>query len=85
MKNLLAGRQEAARRLAVTLDPGASVVAALAAIEECGFEIESVEVGEEEDARRLDVVLETAADASLGELLDGLGALSGVRSASLAE
>jgi putative Mg2+ transporter-C (MgtC) family protein len=85
VKNMLAGKQEAARRLAVTLEPGASVVSALAAIEESGFEMDSVEVGEEEDARRLDVVVKTSADASLGGLLDDLGTLRGVRSASFAE
>ena len=85
VKNLLAGKQATARRLAVTLAADTSVVAALAAIEESGFQMESVEVGEEEDARRLDVVITTSADAELGTLLDGLGALEGVRSASLAE
>lgn len=85
VKTLLAGKQDAARRLAVTLEPGSSVVAALATIEEAGFALDSVEVGEEEDARRLDVVITTAAEASLGELLDGLGSLEGVRSASVAE
>jgi putative Mg2+ transporter-C (MgtC) family protein len=84
-KNLLAGRQASSHRLAVTLAPGASVVAALGAIEGSGFDLGSVEVGEEEDARRLDVVLSTPADADLGGLLDGLGAVDGVRSASYAE
>ena len=46
---------------------------------------ESLEIGEEEDARRLDVVITTAADASLGGLLDGLAELEGVRSATVAE
>jgi putative Mg2+ transporter-C (MgtC) family protein len=85
VKNLLAGRQAASRRLAVTLAPGASVVAVLGAIEDSGFDLESVQVGEEEDARRLDVVLSTPAGAELGGLLDGLGALEGVRTASYAE
>jgi putative Mg2+ transporter-C (MgtC) family protein len=85
VKRALAGRQEATRRLAVSLDPGASIVAALGAIEENGFEMDSVEVGEDEEARRLDVVLKTSADTSLGGLLDDLGGLDGVRSASVAE
>jgi putative Mg2+ transporter-C (MgtC) family protein len=84
-KNLLAGRQAASHRLAVTLAPGGSVVAALGAIEQSGFDLESVEIGEEEDARRLDVVLTTPAGADLSGLLDGLGAVEGVRSASYAE
>jgi len=45
----------------------------------------SVEVGEEEDARRLDVVITTPADTNLGDLLDGLVELEGVRSATVAE
>ena len=84
MKNLLAGKAEESRRLAVTLDPSTSIVAALAAIEESGYAMESLEIGEE-DARRLDVVITTAAEASLGELLDRLVELEGVRSATLAE
>jgi putative Mg2+ transporter-C (MgtC) family protein len=85
VKNLLAGRRATARRLAVALAPDASVVSALAAIEESGFDLESIEVAEEEDARRLDVVLSTQADADLGELLDSVAGLEGVRSASYAE
>jgi putative Mg2+ transporter-C (MgtC) family protein len=85
VKNLLAGKAEESRRLAVTLDPSTSIVAALAAIEESGYVTESLEIGEEEDARRLDVVITAAADASLGDLLDGLAELEGVRSATVAE
>lgn len=85
VKQLLKGKADEARRLAVSLAPGTSIVAALAAIEESGYSMESIEVGEEDDARRLDVVITTAAEASLGELLDNLGALEGVRSAAVAE
>ncbi|MHB1243156.1 MAG: MgtC/SapB family protein [Gaiellaceae bacterium] len=85
VKQLLKGKADEARRLAVSLAPDASVVSALAAIEESGYSMESIEVGEEDDARRLDVVIKTAAGASLGELLDNLGALEGVRSAAVAE
>ena len=85
VKQLLKGKADEARRLAVSLAPGTSIVAALAAIEESGYSMESIEVGEEDDARRLDVVIKTAAEASLGELLDNLGALEGVRSAAVAE
>jgi putative Mg2+ transporter-C (MgtC) family protein len=85
VKQLLKGKADEARRLAVSLAPEASVVSALAAIEESGYSMESIEVGEEDDVRRLDVVIKTAADASLGELLDNLGALEGVRSAAVAE
>jgi len=85
VKQLLKGKADEARRLAVSLAPGTSIVAALAAIEESGYSMESIEVGEEDDVRRLDVVIKTAAEASLGELLDNLGALEGVRSAAVAE
>jgi len=85
VKQLLKGKADEARRLAVSLAPGTSIVAALAAIEESGYSMESIEVGEEDDLRRLDVVIKTAAEASLGELLDNLGALEGVRSAAVAE
>jgi uncharacterized membrane protein YhiD involved in acid resistance len=85
VKDALEGRRTDAKRLAVMLAPGTSLVSALAAIEESGYEMASLEVAEEEDVRRLDVVLETAADAELGALLDGLGSLEGVRSASLSE
>ena len=84
-KRLLAGKAEESRRLAVSLEPSASVVAALGTIEESGYAIESVEVGEEEDARRLDVVITTSADTQLGDLLDGLASLEGVRTATVAE
>lgn len=85
VKRLLAGKKEESRRLAVRLAPDASVVSALAAVEESGFSMESAEVSEEEDERRLDVVLKTTADTSLGELLDTVAALEGVRSATVAE
>ena len=84
-KRLLAGKAEESRRLAVSLEPSASVVSALGTIEESGYAIESVEVGEEEDARRLDVVITTSADTQLGDLLDGLASLEGVRTATVAE
>jgi putative Mg2+ transporter-C (MgtC) family protein len=85
VKRMLAGKADESRRLGVTLAPETSVVAALAAIDDAGFAIESVEVGEEEDVRRLDVVVKTAADANLGVLLDAIGELEGVRSTSVAE
>jgi putative Mg2+ transporter-C (MgtC) family protein len=85
VKRLLKGKTEESRRLAVSLAPDTSVVAALAAIEESEFKIESVEVGEEDDARRLDVVVVASADATLGPLLDNIGALDGTRSAAISE
>ena len=85
VKRLLEGKSDESRRLGVTLAKDASVASALATIEESGFAMESVEVGEEEDLRRLDVVIKTAAEASVGILLDDLGALEGVRSATVSE
>ncbi len=85
VKRALAGKADETRRLAVALEPDVSLVSALAVIEEGGFRMESVEIGEEDDARRLDVVIKTSVDATVGELLDGVGALEGVRSASVAE
>ena len=85
VKKALAGKAEESRRLSVTLAPETSIVSALAAIEESGYAIESLEIGEEEEARRLDVVIKTSAEAQLGELLDGLAVLEGVRSATVAE
>jgi putative Mg2+ transporter-C (MgtC) family protein len=85
VKNLLKGKTDETRRLAVALAKDTSVVAALAAIEESAFRIQSVEVEEEDEQRRLDVVITTPAEANVGELLDGLGALEGVRSAVVSE
>jgi len=85
VKNVIEAKRTDAKRLAVTLAPGTSLVSALAAIEESGYTLDSVEVAEDDEARRLDVVIETAAEADLGSLLDGLGALEGVRAARLAE
>jgi putative Mg2+ transporter-C (MgtC) family protein len=85
LKRALSGRRATAKRLAVTLDPQASVVSALGAVEGSGYAIESVEVREEEERRLLDVVVDIPADASLGPLLDELGRIDGVRSAALAD
>ena len=85
LKRVIQGKADEQRRLAATLEPQASVVPVLAAIEERGFAIDSVDVGEEEDARRVDVVITTSADANLGGLLDDVVGLEGVRSAIVAE
>ena len=85
VKRLLAGKADEAKRLSITLEPRTSVVAALAAIEEAGYPMESVEVREQEDARRLDVVLGGSAEASLADVLDAVSALQGVRAARVAE
>jgi putative Mg2+ transporter-C (MgtC) family protein len=85
LKRVIQGKADEQRRLAATLEPQGSVVPVLAAIEEHGFAIDSVDVGEEEDARRVDVVVTASADASLGSLLDDVVGLEGVRSATVAE
>ena len=58
--------------------PRASMVSALAAVEESGYEMESVEVAEEDEVRRLDMVVKRRG-RPLGRLLDGLAAIEGVR------
>ena len=85
LKRVIKGKADEPRRLAVVLESGASVVPVLAAIEENGFELGSVEVEESDDHRSVDVVITTAADASLGGLLDDVGLLQGVRTAGVAE
>lgn len=85
VKRLLAGKADEAKRLSIRLAPEGSVVSALATIEESGFAMESAQVSEEEEERRLDIVLKTSADASLAELLDNVSTLEGVRSAAVAE
>lgn len=85
VKRLIKGKADEPRRLAITLDSGASVVPVLAAIEENGFALDSLEVGEEDEVRRVDAVITTAADADLGGLLDDVGGLEGVRTARVAE
>lgn len=85
VKRLIQGKADEPRRLAVTLDAGGSVVPVLAAIEENGFQLDSLEVGEEDEVRRVDAVITTAAEADLGGLVDDIGALDGVRSAAIAE
>jgi putative Mg2+ transporter-C (MgtC) family protein len=85
VKDLLAGKRASTKRLAVTLEPSSSIVATLAAVEEGGYAIESVEVGEEDEARRVDVVVEIPADVRLGPLLDRVATLEGVRTVTAAE
>jgi putative Mg2+ transporter-C (MgtC) family protein len=85
VKRVLDGRRAGARRLAVTLEPRASIVETLAAVEDGGYDIESVQVAEEDEARRLDVVVGIPADARLGPLLDRVASLEGVRSVAAAE
>ena len=84
-KRALAGRRRQQSRLGVTLEPQGSVAPVLAAVEESGYSLESLDVGEEEDGRRLDVVVEAPADAPLARLLDTVTGLDGVRSAAWVE
>ena len=85
VKRGLAGRRATAKRLAVTLEPRGTIVDALGAVEQGGYTIESVEVAEEEDARRLEVVVEVPAGVRLGPLLDRVATMPGVRSVSAAD
>jgi putative Mg2+ transporter-C (MgtC) family protein len=85
VKRLLAGKQDATRRLRVTLESGGSVVGVLTAIEAEEFNMESVEVREEEDVRQVDVVIGTSAETSVGALLERVAAAPGVRRADVAK
>jgi putative Mg2+ transporter-C (MgtC) family protein len=76
-------RRKGARRLAVDLDAGATVAPVLAAVEEAGVEVESARVDEEADRRQVEIVVTGKRD-ELGELLDVVGRVRGVRSASWA-
>lgn len=85
VKRFIKERADEPRRLAVTMEPSASVVPVLAAIEDNGFGLDAVEVGEEDDGRRIDVVITTAAETPLGQLIDDVLAVAGVRTANVAE
>jgi putative Mg2+ transporter-C (MgtC) family protein len=76
-------RRKGAQRLAVDLEPEASVVPVLAAVEEAGAEIESARVEEGDDVRHVDLVLTGKRD-ELGALLDVVARVGGVRSTSWA-
>jgi putative Mg2+ transporter-C (MgtC) family protein len=85
LKRVLQGKSEEQRRLGATLGPQASVVPVLAVLEEHGLQATAVDVGEEEDGRRVDVVFTARADMDIGRLLDEVAGLEGVRAANVVE
>ena len=80
---LVGVRRKGAQRLAVDLDPGASVSPVLAAVEEVGVEVESARVTEEADLRQVEIVV-SGKQEEVGMLLDVAARVEGVRSASWA-
>ena len=79
LKHFLQAKQETTRRVGVTLESGGSVSSVLAAVEQREYEVTSVEVREEEGARRVDVLIVTQADDTLGGLLDTIAEAEGVQ------
>lgn len=69
-------------RLELELEPDASVAALLAHLEGHGGDIASARVTEEDDLRRVELVL-VQRDADLGRLVDAAAGAKGVRSASI--
>ena len=78
---LLGLRSTGAQRLEVCLVPGGSVAGVLAAIEEQRVHVESARVSEEEELRRVDLVVHGEA-TRLQALLDTVGRLEGVTGAA---
>jgi putative Mg2+ transporter-C (MgtC) family protein len=76
-------RSKGAQRLAVLLAPDGSVARVITAVEANGVEIQSARVSEEEDARALDLVL-IGRRKEVGDMLDVVGKVDGVRAASWA-
>lgn len=70
-------------RLELELEPDASVAAVLAQLEGHGGQIASARVTEEDEVRRVELVL-TQRDADLGRLVDAAAGSAGVRAASIA-
>ncbi|HWG57015.1 MAG TPA: MgtC/SapB family protein [Gaiellaceae bacterium] len=79
LKHFLQAKQETTRRVGVTLESGGRVSSVLAAVEQREYEVTSVEVREEEGARRVDVLIVTQADDTLGGLLDTIAETEGVQ------
>ena len=71
-----------ALRLELVLDPGTPLAEVVGLVEREDVELQSTKVKEEEDARKLEVVLAGRTEEVLA-VLDRLSATAGVRSASL--
>ena len=80
----LAGvRRKGAQRLALDLAPEARVADVVRAVEDYGVEVESARVGEEGDARKLELVL-SGRQQEIGGLLDAVAGVPGVQNAAWA-
>jgi putative Mg2+ transporter-C (MgtC) family protein len=76
--NLLGVRSAGAQRLEVSLAPGSSVASVVAVVEGEGAAVESVRVSEEEDCRRVDLLVR-GRTGELHGLLDVVDGIEGVR------
>ncbi len=76
-------RADHSHRLELELDAQGSVAAVLASLEAVGGDVASARVTEEDEIRRLELVL-VQRDADLGRLIDAAAALPNVRSAAIA-
>ena len=79
--NLLGVRSPGAQRLEVRLAPAGSIAAVIAALERHGIDVESASVAEEDDLRRVDLVVR-GTGRSLRGLLDEVGRLDDVTGAA---
>jgi putative Mg2+ transporter-C (MgtC) family protein len=76
-------RRNGAQRLTVELGPSALVAPVIAAVEDAGVEVESARVDEHDKARHVELVISGKRE-ELGSLLDVVGRLEGVETASWA-
>ena len=77
-------RADHSHRLELELDAQGSVAAVLASLEAVGGDVASARVTEEDEIRRLELVL-VQRDADLGRLIDAAASLPDVRSAAIAQ
>jgi putative Mg2+ transporter-C (MgtC) family protein len=83
LANALGLRASRGHRLELELEPQGSVAAVLARLEAQGAETMSAKLTEEDDVRRLELVM-VQSDADLGRLLDAAASAPDVRSATIA-
>jgi putative Mg2+ transporter-C (MgtC) family protein len=77
-------RARGTRRLGVELERGGRVADVVRAVEDSGAEIESAKLTERQDLRSLELVV-TGKQDEYADLLDGIGGIGGVRTASWAD
>jgi putative Mg2+ transporter-C (MgtC) family protein len=83
LANALGLRASRGHRLELELEPQGSVAAVLARLEAQGAETMSAKLTEEDDVRRLELVM-VQSDAGLGRLVDAAASAPDVRSATIA-